>query len=308
MENYQLFKSAPNLSACANVKMYDRSSEGLPFEPTQSQRDQMPLFKNNYVPRYLFRLHTAETAGETTTSHVIPPASLCGQTDRMRDIFRLPRADAAELLNSHFRWWRRHEPECNLISWTSSLLYVLQYGFYRHRIDNLNLAQIYLHVLDTRGFPEGTFIKDIEIMKVFDEYSKAGWKTLTDFFQLRKIGVYYFGEYLSQGKLSLKGCCVRTSMERMVDLGLFELRPELKDESEWNQWAKRVVSLRESLETSRLAHRVTQSELCRAFTIAQRCFGDRWVVPMAAMLLALKHRENNDPVIVDGFAARFTGK
>lgn len=271
----------------------------------------MPLFDRNDIPRYLFRVYAPKTAGKTTVSHVIPPASTCGKINKMGDIFKLQLQDAAALLNEHLRWWRSHESECNLISWTSSLLFALQYGLYRHRgcEDKPDLSQIFLLILDTREFPEGTFVKDMEIMEVFAQSEISQQYTLEDFLQFRKSSKgYYFGEYLTQGDLYIQGRCVQTTMERMIDVGLFELNPELGDESKWDQWAKRVVSLRMPLEASQNAPSATHTEVRKAITIAEACFGDFWVVPVAAMLLALKHRKKNDPVIVDGFAALFAGE
>lgn len=42
-------------------------------------------------------------------------------------------------------------------------------GLYSHRAccDSPDLSQIFLLILDTRGFPKGKFIKDMEIMEVF---------------------------------------------------------------------------------------------------------------------------------------------
>jgi hypothetical protein len=192
------------------------------------------------------------------------------------------------------------------------LLFVLQYGLYRHRAsdDSTDLSQIFLLILDTRGFPKGTFIKDMEIMEVFAQYSEINQqKNLNNFLQFRKSNKgYYFGEYLTQGDLNIQGRCVQTTMQRMIDAGLFELKSELGDESKWDQWANRVVSLREPLEASQDAPSATHAEVRKAITIAEACFGDCWVVPVAAMLLALKHRKKNDPVIVDGFAAMFAGE
>jgi len=204
-----------------------------------------------------------------------------------------------------------HESECNLISWTSSLLFALQYGLYRHRgcKDKPDLSQIFLLILDTREFPKGTFIKDIEIMEVFAQSEFIQQKTLEDFLQFRKSDRgYYFGEYLTQGDLCIQGRCVQTSMQRIIDVGLFELQPELGDESKWDKWADRVVSLRKQLEVSQNPPSATHAEVRKAIVIAEACFGNFWVVPVAAMLLALKHRKKNDPVIVDGFAAMFTAK
>ena len=107
----------------------------LPFQPNPFQLNGMPLFERNDVPSYLFRVYGPNTAGETTGSHIIPLASSCDQEKR-QDIFRLQPSEAARRLNEHMRWWRFHELECNLMSWTGSLLFALQYGLYRHHTDH----------------------------------------------------------------------------------------------------------------------------------------------------------------------------
>jgi hypothetical protein len=192
----------------------------LPFQPNPFQLDQMPLFGRNDIPRYIFRVHARTTAGKTTLSYVIPPVSACGKTDKKQDIFKLPPRDAEGLLNAHLRCWPSHESECNLMSWTSSLLFALQYGLYRHRghRDKPDLSQVFLLILDTHRFPKGTFIKHMEIMEVFAQYSDANdKKSLKSFLELRKGDMwYYFGEYLTQGDLNIQGRCVQTNMQRMV--------------------------------------------------------------------------------------------
>ena len=59
------------------------------------------------------------------------------------------------------RRWSAHETRCNLMSWTSSLLFALQYGLYRHQTDcdEVGLLQVLLFVLDTRDFQEGHSLK-----------------------------------------------------------------------------------------------------------------------------------------------------
>jgi hypothetical protein len=198
------------------------------------------------------------------------------------------------------------------MSWTSSLLFALQYCLYRHRAldDKPDLSQVFLLIVDTHGFPKGTFIKDIEIMEVFAQYSDISHKkSLKNLLELRKGDAgFYFGEYLTQGDLNIQGRCIQTNMQRMIDVGLFDLKPELRDESMWDQWPKRVLSLREPLKASQDAPSATHAEFRKAITIAEACFGDCWVVPVATMLLALKHHKKEDPVIVDGFAAMFASE
>lgn len=272
----------------------------------------MPLFGQNDVPRYLFRVYSPSTAGQTTDSYVTPPASTCGRAEKTRDIFRLPPAEAAIRLNEHLRWWPSHESKCNLMSWTSSLLFALQYGLRRHNTDHdkSELSQISLLMLDTRGFPIGTFIKDVEIMEVFAQYTDFNQtKNLDDFFQFRKSDRgYYFGEYLTQGRIDIRGRCIVTNMQRLIDAGLFELRPELKDKSRWREWANRVVDLRKLFKAPQDTPTTTHTEVRKAITVAGACFGNGWDIPVAIMLLALKRRQTKDPVIINGFAAMFAGK
>lgn len=283
----------------------------LPFQPSPLQLLRLPMFERNETPRYLFRTYSPKSAGKTSLTAIIPPASTSGRTEQTRDIFKLDQQDAAARLNAHLRWWPSHERDCNLMSWTSSLLFALQYGLFKHRSskDSSELSQIFLLILDTREFPNGTFIKDMEIMEVFANPDNTQRGNLDDFLNLRKSSRgYYFGEYLSQGELSIQGKCVETTMQRMIDVGLFELYPELGDKSQWNLWADRVISLRQHFQSSQDAPPATHIEVRKAISIAEACFGNCWVVPVAAMLLALKHRHDNDPVIVDGFAAMFAGK
>ncbi|KAL8916749.1 MAG: hypothetical protein Q9172_006154 [Xanthocarpia lactea] len=264
----------------------------------------MPLFEQNIVPTYLIRVYAPNSAGQTTRSYVIPPASNLDQFDLMQDIFTLPQQKAATRLNEHFRWDRSHENRCNLMSWTSSLLFALQYGLYKHRGNHSakpDLSKISLLLLDTRGLPEGTFVKDLEIMETFGAYSDPKvQKNLKDFLKFRKDNRgYYFGEYLTQGDIDIRGKCVVTNMQRLIDVGLFELIPNLGDERTWTMWPKRVLELRKPFETSEHVPTIaTHAEVRDAITIAVTCFGGRWVFPVATMLLALESRRKKDPVIV----------
>ena len=300
--------------------MATASSEGtptlrapVPFRPDPFQLKQMPLFEQNFVPTYLIRVYAPTSAGQTTGSYVIPPALNRGKVDLMQDLFTLPEQNAATCLNEHFRWYHYHEEWCNLTSWTTSLLSALQYGLYRHRGSRFvepDLSKISLLVLDTRGLPKGTFVKDLEVMETFSAYSDPKVQAnLKDFVKLRKGNRgYYFGEYLTQGDVDIKGKCVVTNMQRLIDVGLFELLPMFSDESKWTMWPNRVLEFRKSFDTLQNARTTTHAEVRDAITIAGACFGGPWILPVATMLLALKPRKTKDPVIVSAFAAMFSGK
>ena len=284
-----------------------------PFQPNPFVLQGMPRFERNDVPTYLFRVYGPKTAGETTGSHVIPPASICDDEKKSQDIFNLEPSEAARRLNEHLRWSSPHESECNLMSWTSSLLFALQYGLHRHYADydKPDLSLISLLVLDTREFPKGTFIKDLEVMECFAPHMDSCERyDLENLLQLRKSNKgYYFGEYLTQGNMDISRRCAVTDMKRLVESGLFDLKPELADQKTWEKLASRVVSLREPFSSQQLdAPPTTDAEIHTAINVAETCFGHRWTFPAATMLLALKRRRRNDPVIIDVMADFFGGK
>lgn len=119
---------------------------------------------------------------------------------------------------------------------------------------------------------------------------------------------YYFGEYLTQGRLDVRRTCARTSLQSMINAGLFELQLRLGEKQSWKDLAKRVVDLREPFVRSQNPPLTGRTKIRKAICIAQVCFGDRWTFPMAAMLLALQPREKDDRIIINGFLAMFTGK
>lgn len=288
-----------------------------PFVPSARQLEHMPEFRNNNIPRYLFRIHAPPSAGTTTTSCVIPPASSAADPELRADIFSHPPGPAGDILHDHFKWTSSHEGTCNLISWTSSLLVALQFGFYRHggSWNSSLLSEIRLLILDTRGLPEGTFIKDVEIMRALapDLPPEAA---LHDHLSLRErrtgAGRYYFGEYLSQGDLGIEGRCAEAPMDSLIYFRLFDLQPGFGDEAAWARWANRVLSLRVpfiQLGTfPPIVPPTDQDQIRRAIVLASACFGDRFAVPVALMLLALRPRQRRDRVIINGFAAMFTSK
>ncbi|KAL4982175.1 hypothetical protein BDW68DRAFT_64073 [Aspergillus falconensis] len=267
----------------------------LVFNPKPTDRIHTPLFNDNFTPRYLYRLVAPQSAGTSTSSTVVPPI-VEGYT---KDIFQLPTPKAANLLLNHLLWQRGHENGCNLMSWTSSLLFALQYALYRHRKDGDDLRHIHLIILDTTLFPTGTFIKDMEIMRAFSGADRR----LQKFVEFRE-SEYYFGEYLTQGKLAIQNRCVWTSVQKMIDSGLFDLQPALADKTQWQWWPKRVLVFREQFETGKCVP-TTDADVETAVEMARQCFGGNWVVPGAIMLLALQPRKRDDRIILQGLKARF---
>lgn len=191
-------------------------------------------------------------------------------------------ADAAEYLNEHLRW-KCQTSKCNLVSWTSSLLFALQYALYVHRHRGQDLSDIKVLVLDSRQFKKRVFARDLEAMETFRGLS-TGPCSLDQLYKLRNSGVYYNGEYLSQGRLPIdpeRSC--QTSMQELIDHGLFEVLPDLGDALHWFKWAKRVNELRALIAGS--TEKIKASDVQIIARIAN-AFG-RLALPMMIMFLSI---------------------
>ncbi|WXC58571.1 hypothetical protein SNK03_004472 [Fusarium graminearum] len=179
------------------------------------------------------------------------------------------------------------------MSWSSSLLFLLQYGLYRHTKDNEppSLSDIYLIMIDTREFPKQTFLRDIDAI---DHYytSESGDGKLKTLKGLRE-GAHCFGEYLTQGSLDILGEHSHVSMQQLINAGLFHLCPPLRPSS-WNDgthWPKTVITIRKSYFDRRPMDQI-QAETARL--MAMKFMNERLVFPFAAMLFALQDRDAGD--------------
>ncbi|KAL4779832.1 hypothetical protein BJX76DRAFT_65965 [Aspergillus varians] len=267
----------------------------LPFDPSSAQRHNTPLLNENFTPRYLYRLVAPQAGGSAAAARMSTAIPM-----NNTDIYHLPTQKGAAQLLNHLLWQQGHQNGCNLMSWTSSLLFALQFALYRHSKDGDDLRQIQLIILDTSCFPPGTFIQDMEIMRSFQDADHR----IRKFVEFRE-SEYYFGEYLTQGRLAIQGKCVCTSVQRLIDLGLFELQPALADREQWQWWPKRVLEFREEFLAAKYMP-TTDEDVETAVDIAVQCFGGRWMVPVAIMLLALQPRRRNDKVIIQRFKAQFS--
>lgn len=270
----------------------------------------MPSLRDGNIPRFLFRIHTPNCYGHTSLSIVIPEAFKQNGFRATQDIFTWNRQEAAKILNV-LRWWNYDDPvDCNLVCWTSSLLFALQYGLHRARRrnpDGYEPSQIALLIIDTRNMPKAAFVKDLEIIDAFSGYSDPYVQRNLTYLQQLRLGPmeYYFGEYLSQGYLDIEGECSQATMQDMIDSGLFQLMPELESK-DWDQWANRVIELRRPFHETVNVNQTKKSDVRRAIVIAERCFPGRWALPVATMLLALKPCLHKDRVILYAFASMYS--
>ncbi|KAL8901358.1 MAG: hypothetical protein Q9207_005237 [Kuettlingeria erythrocarpa] len=208
------------------------------------------------------------------------------------------------MLNNHLQW--KSGDTDNFVSWTNSLLFALQYIFFRRARDKLNMEDIFLCIIDTTSFPKGVFLKDLDLIHAYSAYDPA----LAKFEDLRNrkhalyTGSFYFGEYLSQGALKVEGNCSIVSAQDMIEQGLLRLQTEFENSylAEKPKWANEVIRLREPFygETAQM-YRLTLEELGAALAIAQ-LFGGRWRLPVAANLLGLRPRGAHDEAVLREFA------
>ncbi|QKD59147.2 uncharacterized protein FOBCDRAFT_243140 [Fusarium oxysporum Fo47] len=152
--------------------------------------------------------------------------------------------------------------------------------------------------IDTRDFPKQVFLRDLDALEWLDD--KPDLRRLHN---LRK-GQFYFGEYLSQGRLDIKGNCVQISMQQLIDGGLFtSICPALNQPQNWSSWAEATSNLRGSILQN---NSVDKQRIRNTIFLAQSCVGDKFVVPFALMLLCLRSGPSDDEVIANAFHSIFT--
>jgi len=189
------------------------------------------------------------------------------------------------------------------MSWSSSLLFVLQYGLYRHNDwrDRSPLSEIFIIMIDTRSFPQRTFLRDLDALEYYSKLPEldADLETLK---RLRGPGIEtYFGEYLTQGYLEIEGHCCQVSMQQLIDTGLFKLCTF----SDWDNWANPVVDIRRG---SFSTEETDIEQIRLAISMGLVNMEARFAFPFAAMLLSLHARDTEDESVWNAFHAMFTGK
>ncbi|KAF8857697.1 hypothetical protein BDZ45DRAFT_674587 [Acephala macrosclerotiorum] len=225
------------------------------------------------------------------------------------DIFaRENKEQVAGMLHRHLRWLEGSED--NLVSWTGSLLFTLVYIFHLHANsrDGSAFDDISLRIIDTTKFPKAVFIRDMDLLQVYFPFNAAP----ENFKGLRLRKDWYFGEYLSQGALKIEDKCQIVSAQAIIDRGLYDLRREFEEFSHWElsrtaPWANPVVDLRKDL-CQIVCPEINEEKLQVAVNIAQ-LLESRWVLPVAANLVALLPHSKEDIAIIKAFRANvFTGR
>lgn len=289
----------------AGILPNNRFGEALPFRPGA----RLPALDRSldYIPRYLFRTYAPKSNGDTTDSVVESPAA--SSRNGNVDLLQWPRDRAAQMLHNHINWKTRNgdwfrDRDDNLMSWTSSLFFAIQHGLRRHLrdFDNPDYSNIHICIVDTRKFPRGTFVKDLDLLEAYVDNDEVA-----SLLRLRQSPRgWFFGEYFSQGRLAIDGRSGHTSMSMLLDMGLYDLEPRFQVNQDG--LANRIIELREPFGAVPLITcPASKMQVRKAVAAAQASFGDEYALPFALMLLSLCPRPRNDRAILAGFAATFTG-
>lgn len=209
------------------------------------------------------------------------------------------------MIHRHLRW--KPGDGHNLVSWTSSLLFALVYIFHlrANLSDGSVFEQINLCIIDTSTFPDGVFLRDLDLIRFYRSYDEG----LRNFEPLRSkkrkgfSGHYYFGEYLSQGALKIEGKCQIVSAQELMDRGLFSIRSEFGDFARWTPqerppWANDVIELRQRFYTSKSERPGISEEGLQAAHDISRLFDAPWRLVMAANLIALAPPRVDDGIFL----------
>lgn len=199
------------------------------------------------VPHYLFRTFDEASSGKNDENMI---ASIVRSGSHIRgktDILTLGRGEATSLLCEHLtkRCFSGAEDD-NFMSWTSFLLFAIQYAIWRLRNHRCQPSDIKICAANANKFPLGQYARDISLLEVYHATAEETGGETQSFFNFRlKNEDYYNGEYLSQGSLSHTGRSSVVSLERLIRAGLYELYPEFEDPKGSELWTERVLELRQ---------------------------------------------------------------
>lgn len=187
------------------------NSDQLVFDPPSGSTAFQSL---DNIPPYLFRVVSPRSAGETNNTWARSESARKKNPSSRKDIFSFERLEDLQSkafeLTVHLQWYgHKYKVEDNFVSWTSSLLFAIQYIYYRHYHDipKSSLDDINLYIIDTSLFKRGTFMRDLDLIESFRRFDSEAipgqYWNLESLHSLRTKKGFYFGEYLSQGSLNI---------------------------------------------------------------------------------------------------------
>ncbi|KAF5618484.1 uncharacterized protein FTJAE_12182 [Fusarium tjaetaba] len=298
------------------VKFWIQSLCNCPGSPTLFRPEDACAFGDSakrppkHMTRYLFRAYDANSTGRNDEEVMASISSQHDEANHHRtDIFSMDYQEASEMLHQHLHkglsgTWVTN----NLVSWSSSLIFVIQYANWR--FCNSWFSQqndISICAVDTSKFPRGQFAKDKWLLNCFKHAELSDQENR--FRDLRLNEDHNNGEYLSQGFLHISKRSCTLSLRGLIDAGLWNLYPEFNINVErgggeghvrthWPDYAK----------TLRLQwyiiQKTTKADVNCALHIAEGCFPGFDQDDMALLLLSFRERKLHpeEPSFQDPFA------
>jgi hypothetical protein len=244
------------------------------------------------LPHFLFRAFDPKSSGHTDDTVVTSKAKVqLGSREGSIDFFSLSGEKASGSLGAHLLWCEGEYPD-NFMSWSSSLVFVIQYAIWRRRKYTLKPSDVQICAVDIKDFPQGQFIRDSKLIHFCRERFDKD-ENLEGAHRIRMLG-WENGEYLSQGTLCHQNRSCVVSLQSLIQKGLFRLYPEFNstDASGRNLWTKRVQQLRSSWSEKGAT---SQQEINDAVNLAKACFPSFVPAKIALVFLAFKNRAWKDP-------------
>lgn len=291
----------------------------LPFNPGPEFKALLERY--GQVDRFLFRASERNSRTSTDRTWVKSRDARLLRPSSNSDIFATHSySKAAENLGRFLYSELSPQEDNNFVSWSSSLLTVLQSAFLMaQRARDRTLANTFICVVDTARLPARVFMSDMFLISAFSKYDtsprvpSASRSRLSDLLSLRQTkhlkcaGSNDFGQYLSQGALLVEGHCSVVSLAGIVDAGLYALKDELslpipRDEA----WAVSIIRLRERFYATSPCSPAEALEIEFALRIGEK-YGPSWKLPIALAFLALKPRLARDDGIMKA-VRQFHGK
>lgn len=199
------------------------------MNPDYRERVQMSL-----VPRYLWRAWSKESDGSNTLKEFSSTAETQGK--HLPELTNMvDGTEAREMLINHLARWGRHcgrVPD-NLISFASSLLWVLQHAFRKH----MRGEKVYITLIDTQRCPKTEFRWAPSLLIYFDLTTKDHKYLVPEWFE---------AEYLAQGRVVFDRDHASSTIEFDEDLmaNLSEIYPEFLNPFYHDRLLTRVTYLR----------------------------------------------------------------
>ncbi|KAF4627345.1 hypothetical protein G7Y89_g10810 [Cudoniella acicularis] len=266
------------------------------FYPRASYEVKLLKFATTDIPPYLFRTFDGKSSGRNDDNVIASMTSVSRSPGDSRiDLLSLPTDRATDMIYTHLtkQCCGGEDPD-NLMSWTSSLLFAIQYAIWRCRTFHCHPADIKICAVDTRRFPHGQFAPDMWLLQAYRHFAAQVGGETQKFFRFRlEDERYYNGEYLSQGSVNHASRSCVVSLESLEESGVYDLYPEFAEVQGMEKWTNRVLELRQGWS---IEQRTTPQKIQLASMVTMKCFNNFETIDMVLILLSFKARKiRGDP-------------